>query len=503
MKKCKAGIFGKAAVAALVVAALIAAVMAFSGCEQPTDDDKTPPKVAMPEVNVEAGPVASGTQVTLTCETEGAAIYYTIDGSEPDKTNNDQLYDSKTTTITINAPTTVKAIAAKDGMTDSDMLTAEYTIAATPPEKVATPTASPASGQVTAETQVTLSTTTSDATIYYTVDGSEPDKTNNDQLYDSETTTITISAATTIKAIAVKDGMTDSDILTAAYTITVSPSGLAAYLATLPAGTATEPNVVVFESFNVSGNDWGTTVKNALAASNKYVTLDLSTCTATNNTISGGMYPSGNHFNVINGNTYIKGIVLPSTLTTIGESALDSCPSLVSVTIPSGVTSIAFSAFYGCTSLVSVTIPSGVTNMGTNVFDGCSSLVFVTIPSSLTSISGYSFQYCTSLASITIPEGVTSIGEYAFYGCSSLASITIPSGVTTTLNATIFGACTSLVSVTIQAVSPPTIGSGPSLPFSNMAETFKIYVPEDSVDAYKTATNWTNYADKITAIPAN
>jgi hypothetical protein len=36
-----------------------------------------------------------------------------------------------------------------------------------------------------------------------------------------------------------------------------------------------------------------------------------------------------------------------------------------------------------------------------------------------------------------------------------------------------------------------------------MAETFKIYVPEDSVDAYKTATNWTNYADKITAIPAN
>lgn len=83
----------------------------------------------------------------------------------------------------------------------------------TPPQ-VATPTASPASGAVLSGTAITLSTTTAGATIYYTTNGTTP--TTASAQYTSP---ISITTATTIKAIAVKSGMTNSSVLTAAYTI--------------------------------------------------------------------------------------------------------------------------------------------------------------------------------------------------------------------------------------------------------------------------------------------
>ena len=80
--------------------------------------------------------------------------------------------------------------------------------------KVATPTFSPAAGAVAEGTEVTISTSTEGATIYYTTDGNEPTASST-----KYTEPITINAAVTIKAIAVKDGTPDSDVATAAYTI--------------------------------------------------------------------------------------------------------------------------------------------------------------------------------------------------------------------------------------------------------------------------------------------
>jgi uncharacterized repeat protein (TIGR02543 family) len=80
--------------------------------------------------------------------------------------------------------------------------------------KVGTPTASPSAGEVTSGTKITLSTATTGATVYYTINGNTPTASSIKYV-----TSITITAATTIKAIAVKSGMTDSDVFTAAYTI--------------------------------------------------------------------------------------------------------------------------------------------------------------------------------------------------------------------------------------------------------------------------------------------
>ena len=161
---------------------------------------------------------------------------------------------------------------------------------------------------------------------------------------------------------------------------------------------------------------------------------------------------------------------IPNIVTTIGESAFSGCSSLTSVTIPDSVTTIGRQAFYNCSSLTSVTIPDIVTTIGVAAFSGCSSLTNVTIPDRVTTIGDYAFRYCSSLTSVTIGNSVTEIGDQTFYSCSSLTS------------------------VYCKAVTPPTGGSGM---FDSNASGRKIYVPTESVEAYKSARYWKNYADAI------
>ncbi len=121
----------------------------------------------------------------------------------------------------------------------------------------------------------------------------------------------------------------------------------------------------------------------------------------------------------INGSP-VTDLIIPDSVTSIGNYAFDGCSSLTSVTIPNSVTSIGNYAFEGCSGLTSITIGSGVTSIGNFAFKNCSSLTSVTIPNSVTSIGHYAFYNCSSMTSITIGNGVISIGDYAFDGCSSL-----------------------------------------------------------------------------------
>ena len=98
--------------------------------------------------------------------------------------------------------------------------------------------------------------------------------------------------------------------------------------------------------------------------------------------------------------------------------------NITSVVIPDSVTSIGNSAFYSCDSLTSVTIPDSVTSIGERAFYECRSLMSVTIGDSVTSIGKYAFYNCTSLTSLIIPNSVKSIGKRAFWFCNSLTSVT-------------------------------------------------------------------------------
>ena len=172
-------------------------------------------------------------------------------------------------------------------------------------------------------------------------------------------------------------------------------------------------------------------------------------------------------------------IVIPSSVTSIGDWAFSFCRSLSEIVIPSSVTSIGDWAFSSCYSLKCISIPKSVICLNGNPFakwNGkleCLSPNFVfeddilfnkdksriisfrnqnlksyVIPSSVTSIDDGAFSCCRSLSEIVIPSSVTSIGDWAFSGCDSLSEIVIPSSVTS-IGDWAFSFCRSLPEIVI------------------------------------------------------
>lgn len=168
----------------------------------------------------------------------------------------------------------------------------------------------------------------------------------------------------------------------------------------------------------------------------------------------------------------------------------------VSAEIGTACTSIGDSAFFYCDSLSSCTIGDSVTSIGESAFNGCTSLTSIEIPNCVTSIGSGAFQNCYGLISATIGDGVTSIGYNAFSVCFSLTSVTIGSGVTS-ISFQAFRNCYGLTSITCNAIVPPTLGDTYIFDDTNNCP---ILVPSQSVDAYKTATNWSTYASRIQPI---
>ncbi len=160
-----------------------------------TNDSLTITKVATPKI--EANGIAGGKNVTITCETEGATIYYTTDGTAP--TNESHIYSAP---INVTSDKTIRAIAYLDGCEVSDGARLSVII-----EQSKTPVAS--IEKYVGGKKVTLACETEGATIYYTTDGTAP--TTNSTVYEGE---IDVKELTTIKAIAVKDGFLTSGVMT-------------------------------------------------------------------------------------------------------------------------------------------------------------------------------------------------------------------------------------------------------------------------------------------------
>lgn len=105
----------------------------------------------------------------------------------------------------------------------------------------------------------------------------------------------------------------------------------------------------------------------------------------------------------------------------------------------------------------------------------------------------YIFRGCIALKEVDLYAGVTEIGSYCFQGCTALEEITIPSGVTK-IQGGAFSDCTALREIHLLPTTPPTLYSGV---FTNVPSNCVFYVPQASLSAYQSASNWSAYASQM------
>ena len=253
--------------------------------------------------------------------------------------------------------------------------------------------------------------------------------------------------------------------------------------------------------------------------------------------------------------------IIGDGVTTIGNYAFWNCTSLTSITISDSVTSIGNQAFSKCSSLTSVTIPDNVTFIDKFAFSSCIGLKDLTLGRKLSTIQERAFSGCANLESVTIannkgiyfyngafedcsslesvyyndnlvnwfnmsfeygysnpldngsklyingkeltemdvPNEISAINDYAFNGCSSITKVTIHNRATSVGHST-FNECFNLKEVYCMAAIPPTCGKTTFSYYKNGAFYplgCRIYVPRASIEAYKSAEGWSNYADDI------
>lgn len=162
-----------------------------------------------------------------------------------------------------------------------------------------------------------------------------------------------------------------------------------------------------------------------------------------------------------------------------------------------GVTLIGAKAFADASGFTSITIPPSVTTFGSNAFNSVSTLNSVTIDyASNATLGGNQFE-SLPITSLTIGSNPTSIGDSMFKQCTGLTTLVIPSNISS-IGSTAFNGCSGLTSITVESTTPPTLGGYGVFDDTNNCP---IYVPLESVDAYKAASGWSNYASRIQAIP--
>ena len=204
--------------------------------------------------------------------------------------------------------------------------------------------------------------------------------------------------------------------------------------------------------------------------------------------------------------------ILPESVTSIADDVFDDCSGLTNPVynthmfvrlptsysgkykIPKNIKSIARGAFFGCTKLTSVIIPNSVTGIGDYAFAFCTDLESVTISKSVTSIGKGIFLECPYLWEVNIPNSVTGIGEYAFAQCAELPHITIPKSVTS-IASNAFTDNYNMSAITCEAMIPPVCYGVND--FQYIYEMTSLYVPAEALELYRNADGWKEFKNII------
>lgn len=164
--------------------------------------------------------------------------------------------------------------------------------------------------------------------------------------------------------------------------------------------------------------------------------------------------------------------------------------TISSITFGENQTFIGDNTFYGCNNLTEVVIPERITKLGGSAFMYCANLERVTLPSGLTAIPEYAFNSCTNLSALVIPDGVTDVAYASLAYCESLESVVMGRGVKSVGKQAFFNSTVRRLEV--RAEVPPTAAAD-AFPEDVLRNT-ELIVPEASVDAYRKADVWRDFA---------
>ena len=252
--------------------------------------------------------------------------------------------------------------------------------------------------------------------------------------------------------------------------ITVSSSGLITATATQAAGEVAAGTKSATKQLSTKGATTITpsTSEQTAVSAGTYVTGDIKVAAVSNSGSSGTTNALGA---VLDGSATS---VYDASITTLRQYALNSCTDLVEISFPA-LKSMAYRCCANCYSLKTINLPL-LESTNEDAFASCSQLEEVNLPA-LKAVSGYDFYYCSKLVTADFAK-VSSIATEGFSGCSALKSLILRNE----------NAVCSLANKNAFDNTPIASGTG------------YIYVPRALVSNYKTATNWSTYADQIRAI---
>ncbi len=372
-----------------------------------SSDGDLPQIIPAPSLYPEGGLCKEGTLVSMETSYPTATIYYTTDGTEP--TTGSILYIKP---IAIDKCMTIKAIAVVEGFGSSITAEGIYRV------KVEDPVFSIKDKSLVSFDRLELSTSTKDATIWYTMDGMEPSSENGTKY----TGPITLRRTVNVKAVALKEGLEPSNVVSAQYYDRNSSSPERFFVTTDKGAISINDGIPESE------------IPEVLIIPSTWKGIDVVEIAA------GGFA----------GLTGVQNILLPDSIRKIGANAFTGCIEIESIDIGKYVEDIAGSAFVGWNENQRINDYSG--QIRANTLNDCNARIYATVKTETQIVSGYTGM--KNLYGITLNDNITTIAANAFSGCVNLEEFVLPSYVTT-IGSLAFNDCTRIQSITL----PKTLSS--------------------------------------------
>lgn len=189
-------------------------------------------------------------------------------------------------------------------------------------------------------------------------------------------------------------------------------------------------------------------------------------------------------------------ITISEEQTILDDYIFNGCQNL-KINIHDKITQIGKYCFNNCALLDCTHLPPLLEYIPVYTFYKCTNLKITEIPDGVREISQYAFAYCSGIETLKLPDSLTNIGTYVFRYCTGLKELEIGTGLNSLNSTYCFGNCTALEKVTMHSTTPPTLGSNTFYRADNLK---LIEVPASALDKYKSASNWSKYADIMVGI---